>query len=110
MRIKMLFLMILLFSLGCVTTKDSSGSSNYDVSVSVKDKGQIYGGGGFCGVSTYGECVSDSECKAGGCSSQICQSTEEEEVFTTCEYRECYNASKYNLKCKCFSNRCQWTQ
>jgi len=62
----------------------------------------------FCGISTYGECNNDSDCITSGCSSQICQSKYEEPIFTTCEYRDCYDAKKYNLSCKCVNNKCQW--
>ncbi len=64
----------------------------------------------FCGFSTYGSCSSDSECSAGGCSGQVCQSKNEEPVITTCEFRDCYNAKKYNLKCRCVENKCQWSK
>lgn len=62
----------------------------------------------FCGSSTYGTCENDNECTTGGCSGQVCQSTNEESIITTCEYRECYDASKYGLSCKCVKNKCQW--
>ena len=62
----------------------------------------------FCGTSTLGTCDSDADCVTGGCSGQVCQSKSEEPVITTCEYAECYNASAYNLTCKCVSSKCQW--
>ncbi|MEM4359910.1 MAG: eight-cysteine-cluster domain-containing protein [Candidatus Bilamarchaeaceae archaeon] len=62
----------------------------------------------FCGWSTYGSCSSDSDCRVGGCSGQVCQSKYEESVITTCEYRECYNARAYGLSCECIAGRCQW--
>jgi len=64
----------------------------------------------FCGFSTYGYCMSDSDCVMGGCSNQICQSKNEEPIITTCEFKECYNYKKYNLKCRCIDNKCQWSQ
>ena len=63
----------------------------------------------FCGFSTFGKCKSDLDCFISGCSYQVCQSKLEEEVLTTCEYRDCYNYSKFNLSCKCIDNMCQWT-
>lgn len=63
----------------------------------------------FCGWSTKGNCSSNSDCIKGGCSSQVCQSRNEEPVTTTCEYRECYSAEKYGLSCKCIDNKCQWS-
>ena len=64
----------------------------------------------FCGWSTYGNCSSDSDCTAGGCSGQVCQSKYEEPVITTCEWRDCFDASKYGLKCRCIDGRCQWSE
>jgi eight-cysteine-cluster-containing protein len=64
----------------------------------------------FCGWSTDGSCVSDSDCMAGGCSGQVCQSKNEEGVITTCEYKDCYSAEKYGLDCKCTNNKCQWSK
>lgn len=62
----------------------------------------------FCGVSTYGKCFEDSECIRSGCSSHVCQSIYERGIITTCEWLECYDASKYGLSCKCINNACQW--
>ena len=64
----------------------------------------------FCGWSTYGNCSSDSDCTSGGCSGQVCQSKYEEPVITTCEWRDCFDASKYGLKCRCIDGRCQWSE
>ena len=64
----------------------------------------------FCGWSTYGNSSSDSDCTAGGCSGQVCQSKYEEPVITTCEWRDCFDASKYGLKCRCIDGRCQWSE
>lgn len=111
MKIRVLLLISVVFFLGCVTTKVSDDASrDYNVSVAVKSTDYFYGKDNFCGVSTYGECTSDSQCRKGGCSSQVCQSVNEEQVFTTCEYQQCYDASKYKLRCRCFDNRCQWAQ
>ncbi|MDI6745074.1 MAG: eight-cysteine-cluster domain-containing protein [Thermodesulfovibrionales bacterium] len=63
---------------------------------------------GFCGWATGGECKSDSDCIKGGCSGQVCQSQKEAPVITTCEWRECYNANKYTVSCRCVENRCEW--
>lgn len=62
----------------------------------------------FCGTSTNGQCSSDADCIAGGCSGQVCQSKTEEPAVTTCEYRDCYNAAAFGLSCKCVNNKCQW--
>jgi len=62
----------------------------------------------FCGSSTKGECNSDADCVTGGCSGQICQSKSEEQLTTTCEFKECYRASDYGLSCRCINNQCIW--
>jgi len=64
----------------------------------------------FCGSSTQGPCYSDAECKRSGCSGQICQSAKEEPVGTRCDYKECYNAEKFGMKCGCLDGRCQWAK
>jgi len=63
---------------------------------------------GFCGWSTYGKCTTDKDCIKSGCSGEVCQSRFEEPVITPCQYKECYNPEKYNVKCKCINNKCQW--
>lgn len=63
---------------------------------------------GFCGQSTSGVCESDSDCVADGCSGQVCRSTNESPVITTCEWRECYDDEKYNVGCGCIGRRCGW--
>lgn len=62
----------------------------------------------FCGTSTYGFCEGNDDCIRGGCSSQVCQSVNEESVITTCEWTECYDAVKYKARCVCLENQCQW--
>jgi|GEM_PF-1516104 len=64
----------------------------------------------FCGWSTAGVCSSNSDCMAGGCSGQVCQSTKEEPVATTCEYMDCYDAESYGLSCGCVNGRCDWNR
>jgi eight-cysteine-cluster-containing protein len=63
----------------------------------------------FCGRSTFGKCESDEDCVTGGCSGQVCQSRFEKPVITTCEWKECYNAEKYGMMCKCVEGKCQWS-
>ncbi|MEM4598229.1 MAG: eight-cysteine-cluster domain-containing protein [Candidatus Diapherotrites archaeon] len=63
---------------------------------------------GFCGYSTYASCSADSDCVTGGCSGQICMGKREPGGITTCEWRDCYDETKYGLSCKCVSGRCQW--
>lgn len=64
---------------------------------------------GFCGISTFAGCKEDSDCKIGGCSGQLCMGLREE-IFTTCEYRECYDYLRFNMSCKCFDHKCQWVK
>jgi len=63
----------------------------------------------FCGSSSYGSCNIDSDCRAGGCSGQLCRSNSEDPMVTICDYKECYDASKYNLECGCVDSKCQWS-
>lgn len=62
----------------------------------------------FCGSSTEAECDFDSDCKTAGCSGQICQGVKEEESFSTCEYKDCYNEETYGVSCGCVEGSCQW--
>jgi len=62
----------------------------------------------FCGTSTNAECEISADCVTGGCSGSICMGVNEEEITTTCEWKECYNNEKYNKECLCIDNKCQW--
>ncbi len=62
----------------------------------------------FCGTSTEGPCETDDNCTTGGCSSQVCQSVNEDPVSTTCIYKDCYNAAEYDMVCKCVEGECRW--
>ncbi len=62
----------------------------------------------FCGWSTNGECSDDSECRAGGCSAQVCESINEKPSVTICDWRDCYDAETYGLSCGCVQGKCQW--
>jgi len=64
---------------------------------------------GFCGFSTYGYCRSDTDCIVSGCSGQVC-SSKNESIFTTCEWKECYDSRRFGLECRCVSNACQWVK
>ncbi len=84
---KLFSILLLIFILGCVQEIPKEG---------------------FCGRSTYKECSVDGDCKIGGCSSQICGG-KDEELISTCEWTECYDAKKYSVECKCVDNKCQWS-
>lgn len=62
----------------------------------------------FCGTSSEDPCETNEDCITGGCSGSICQSKNTEPTFTTCEYRDCYNAEAYKMECKCAENKCKW--
>ena len=62
---------------------------------------------GFCGWATGAPCLHDSDCKAGGCSGQVC-GARDQGMMTTCEYSECYDAEKYHASCLCVNGICGW--
>ncbi|MEM2176186.1 MAG: eight-cysteine-cluster domain-containing protein [Archaeoglobaceae archaeon] len=76
---------------------------------SVRLKEKVSNFEGFCGWSTFSKCKSDADCKAGGCSAQVCMGVNEE-IVTTCEYRECYNSILYGVGCRCVNGACQWVK
>jgi eight-cysteine-cluster-containing protein len=63
----------------------------------------------FCGWSTYHECESNGDCAAGGCSGQVCGGVNED-LTTTCEYKDCYNADKFGAFCECYEGKCRWSE
>jgi len=93
---------------GAIGTRSEGWYSSCDNSLIVWDQCAGQYPNHFCGWSTNGPCSSDSDCIAGGCSGQVCQSKHEEPIVTTCEYRECYNAQSYGLSCRCINQRCEW--
>ncbi|BAA29808.1 TPA: eight-cysteine-cluster domain-containing protein [Pyrococcus horikoshii] len=52
------------------------------------------------------ECKSDSDCKTGGCSGELCLK-KNETAFSTCIYREWYECLKLT-KCGCYNGFCTW--
>lgn len=63
----------------------------------------------FCGMSSLGSCQTDSDCIAGGCSGQVCQSKSEESSVTPCIYRPCFASAIYKVNCSCIENECRWS-
>jgi eight-cysteine-cluster-containing protein len=68
----------------------------------------IYSPRGTCKRCSLDEggCVQDSDCMRTGCSDQLC---DDEEVVTTCEWREeyaCY--SQRFARCVCMEGQCGW--
>jgi len=66
--------------------------------------------GYFCGWSTMGACEQDGDCVLDGCSGEVCRSSTDEPVDTTCEYKECKDAVKYEKTCGCVRNKCVWKE
>ena len=93
--------------IGCAKENDFCDESPFKASNGESKENSAFRGD-FYGTSTFGNCVIDSDCLTGGCSGQICHSKSEESVITTCEYKDCYNAQDYDLKCGCVQNKCQW--
>ncbi|MDP3918953.1 MAG: eight-cysteine-cluster domain-containing protein [Nanoarchaeota archaeon] len=91
---KVLILFLLLFIVGCTT----------EVPIIIEEPMED-----FCGVSGGGECETAADCAATGCSGQVCLGVHEEGVITTCEWTECYDASRYGLGCGCVEGQCQWS-
>ena len=98
----------------CMSTVEIRGVSEEDFRVTFTDfKGEVREirslEGGFCGWSTYAECKTDNDCKVAGCSGQVCAGVNED-IVTTCEWKECFDAKKYGMFCGCINNQCQWAQ
>lgn len=64
----------------------------------------------FCGSSTEFNCSTSVDCQTAGCSGQICMGKDEEPISTTCEWRDCYNETMYDLTCQCLNSQCQWSK
>ncbi len=61
----------------------------------------------FCGWSS-GACSTDYDCRTDGCNSEVCDSAKDPPVFTTCDWRSCYDAASYKLFCGCVNRKCGW--
>lgn len=62
----------------------------------------------FCGWSTESNCSTNDDCLVDGCSGQVCRAKNDAFIGTTCEWRECYDETKYDFTCQCVNNQCQW--
>ncbi len=62
----------------------------------------------FCGTSTFGKCRSDEDRVITGCSREVCASRYEEQVYSPCIQRNCYDYKKYGVSCRCVLGRCMW--
>ena len=63
----------------------------------------------FCGSSIYSKCEMNEECVIGGCVNQLCGSKGDvNSMLSSCEKRPCYEYERFNLKCGCKDNICQW--
>ncbi len=57
-----------------------------------------------------GECSTDSDCGAGGCSGQVCTTAEKaSEIITTCEFLPEYECLKLTT-CGCVEGKCRWKE
>jgi len=54
---------------------------------------------------SQGACGSNSDCKTGGCSGEVC--TSKEGVITTCEYSDSFPNAQ-GLTCQCVQSVCGW--
>ncbi|MBU0535547.1 MAG: eight-cysteine-cluster domain-containing protein [Nanoarchaeota archaeon] len=97
-RIFILILSIILIS-GCGAYTDVQKSVQQDRVLEVNQ---------FCGASTEYVCEADDECITSGCSGHICQGKAEEQSITTCDYKDCYDAQKHNVRCACDYGTCKW--
>ena len=56
------------------------------------------------------ECASDAGCKIGGCSGQLCTTSDKAAgLVTTCEYRAEYGCYKLT-DCGCIAGKCVWKE
>ena len=98
----MRYLITIILISGCLstvtTTTENSTTSTLLTTTTIE---------AFCGSSTYNACSDDGGCKTAGCSGQICTDIGDDRS-TTCEWRDCYDETKYGLICKCIDNKCQW--
>ena len=58
------------------------------------------------GTEQEQECAQDSDCKAVGCSGELCVAAAEQEVLTSCEVLPCYRVLD---ECGCSEGRCRWS-
>jgi eight-cysteine-cluster-containing protein len=92
---KIILALAVLALLGCSGEKKSEGK----MEESSKE---------FCGWTTNGACQVDDDCQMSGCSKQVCMAKAEGEVITICEFKDCYQAEKYQKSCGCVAGTCQW--
>ena len=98
MKKEMLIILIIFLVILGIYLLNYSTSGNIILS---KDK--------FCGRSSFAYCTSEEQCIPGGCGYQLCgANTEYKAPLKSCKTKDCYNATKYNLKCTCYKNLCQW--
>lgn len=55
---------------------------------------------------TAGECTTDADCKAMGCSSEVCAAAQSGPMMTTCEVQPCFAVLS---SCGCHEGVCTWT-
>ncbi len=56
------------------------------------------------------ECLIDADCATGGCSSQICTTTEKAiDIISTCEFKAEYECLQLT-SCSCNQGKCGWAE
>ena len=81
---------------------ETEGNDSDDDEIEIEDNE-------FCGTSTKADCKTDSNCITSGCSGEICGNmSDRSNTGGNCLWKDCYNNEKYNQKCGCFNNKCQW--
>lgn len=55
------------------------------------------------------ECSSDSDCRTGGCSGQLCEPKSREPMVTTCEFLPEYGCYD-DIECGCVDGACSWKE
>ncbi len=81
--------------------------SNDSVDVYYEGKRVYTDSNPFCGWST-GSCSTNSDCRRDGCNSEVCDSVNDKHIFTTCDWRSCYDPTPYKLTCGCVKRQCTW--
>ncbi len=57
------------------------------------------------------ECASDADCRAGGCSGQVCApANAAQSIITTCEFTAEYACLKTHASCGCVGGTCGWSK
>lgn len=64
----------------------------------------------YYGSSTLGPCTTDKDCYISGCNLEICQSKNEEPLYSICMAPQEPTPEELGYKCKCQNQKCQWSR